>query len=152
MGGTDGSGEAGGEGEGNGEAVGEADDDVADGLGGLEVAFDVWGWVSVGVAVGGAGAKWHLGNIVHGGSLVQAWLIVVDGAFGRLSQESLGMGESLSQWGHVCMSNATQGMSGGTVQDGTGVDAALGSGIGWGSGCDFFGGGAWGCAGAGWSG
>ena len=41
VGGGDGSGEAGGEGEGDGETVGEADDDVADGLGGLEVAFDV---------------------------------------------------------------------------------------------------------------
>ena len=40
--GGDGSGESGGEGEGDGEAVGEADDDVADGFGGLEVAFDVW--------------------------------------------------------------------------------------------------------------
>ena len=39
--GGDGSGEAGGEGEGDGEAVGEADDDVADGGGGLEVAFYV---------------------------------------------------------------------------------------------------------------
>ena len=41
MGRGDGSGEAGGEGEGDGESVGEADDDVADGLGGLEVMLVV---------------------------------------------------------------------------------------------------------------
>ena len=41
VGAGDGSGEAGGEGEGDGESVGEADDDVADGLGGLEVGFFV---------------------------------------------------------------------------------------------------------------
>ena len=61
VGGGDGSGESGGEGEGNGEAVGEADDDVANGLGGLEVSFDV-GIVGVG----------RVGYILHGGSVVQA--------------------------------------------------------------------------------
>src|ERR1700733_5634011 len=76
VGGADGSGEAGGEGEGNGEAVGEADDDVADGLGGLEVGFDVGV-----VGVGRQGLT--VGELVHGGSVVQAWLIVADGAFGR---------------------------------------------------------------------
>ena len=63
VGGGDGSGEAGGEGEGDGEPVGEADDDVADGFGGLEVTFDVgaWVWGEVG------------GDLVHCGSVVQAW-------------------------------------------------------------------------------
>ena len=41
VGGGDGSGEAGGKSEGNGKSVGEADDDVPNGLGGLEVSFDV---------------------------------------------------------------------------------------------------------------
>ncbi len=59
AGGGDGSGEAGGEGEGDGEAVGEADDDVADGGGGLEVAFYVRDVRSM----------WGAGDFMHGSSL-----------------------------------------------------------------------------------
>jgi hypothetical protein len=62
VGGGDGSGETGGEGEGDGEAVGEADDDVAYGLGGLEVAFDVRA-----VAV----RRFAMCDLMHGRSVVQ---------------------------------------------------------------------------------
>ena len=72
MRGGDGSGEAGGEGEGDGEAVGEADDDVADGGGGLEVAFYVRGWVSL----RGWGGD-VVGDLMHGGSVVQTVDLVV---------------------------------------------------------------------------
>jgi hypothetical protein len=65
------SGETGGEGEGDSEAVGEADDDVADSLSGLEVALYV-GVVGVGR---GLGRSLTVGDLVHGGSVVQAWTI-----------------------------------------------------------------------------
>ena len=63
AGGGDGSGESGGESEGDGEAVGEADDDVANGFGGLEVAF--------GVRVVAVGCERRWGGFGHGGSVVQ---------------------------------------------------------------------------------
>jgi hypothetical protein len=66
AGGGYGSRKTGGEGEGDGEAVGETDDDIADGLAGFKVAFDV-GTVMVVRVVG----RVTLGRILHGGSVVQ---------------------------------------------------------------------------------
>ena len=65
--GGDSSGETGGESERDGESVGESDDYVADGGGGLEVAFDVRVWISLGGLVGCDVP----GDLMHGGSLVQ---------------------------------------------------------------------------------
>jgi hypothetical protein len=63
VGAGDGSGEAGGEGEGDGKPVGEADDDVAHGLGGLEMTLDV------GLALGGHAD--FVGEVMHCGSVSQ---------------------------------------------------------------------------------
>ncbi len=67
AGGGDGSGESGGEGEWDGEAVGEADDDIADGLRGFEVAFNMWS-MAVRLSVM---ARRRGGDVVHGGSVLQ---------------------------------------------------------------------------------
>jgi hypothetical protein len=118
VGGGDGSGETGGEGEGDGETVGEADDDVADGLGGLEVTFDVGA-----VAVGG----FAVCDLVHGGSVVQ-------GAFDQRREGLQGkyfMGEeSLSKRGDVCMS--TGSMSDTTRRMGRMRERSVRRWVGWG--------------------
>jgi hypothetical protein len=65
VGGGD-SGETGGEGEWDGEAVGEADDDIAHGLGGLEVGL----FVRVAISLREVACD-VVGDLMHGGSVVQ---------------------------------------------------------------------------------
>ncbi len=88
VGGGDCSGETCGESERNGETVREADDDIADGSGGLEVAFQVWSLRGLG----------YVGGFVHGGSVVRGvgrWVCDVEGRFLCRDRASFGVRKRL---------------------------------------------------------